>query len=332
MFSSIMYTTLFVSDQEKALEFYTKLGFEKRADHAAPEGRFLTMGVRGQNIEVVLWPGRQGRADKDERVGGLFIESDNLRKDFEALRSKGIRFVEAEPEDYPYGVRATALDPDGNLVSLRQRKGGLRSRHQADWNESYAQGFLPWDTGKPDPILTKFVESGHVKPGRALEVGCGTGTNSLWLASRGFDILGVDVAPLAVEKARAKQAGATGCRFESVDFLATPPGGLYDFIFDRGCFHTFDQPEDRARFSARVAGLLVPGGMWLSLIGSTEGAPREVGPPRRSASEVVASIEPVLEIVELRADTFHSQGEPAAAWFCLSRRRKVPAQPSTRHD
>ncbi len=332
MFNDVMYATLFVSDQDKALDFYANLGFEKRADFAGPEGRFFTIGFKGQNLEVILWPGTQGRADKEDRVGRLFVESDDLRKDFDALRSKGIRFVEAEPEDYPFGVRITALDPDGNPVSLHQRKSSSRSTRHPDWNESYAQDFLPWDTGRPDPLLTKFVESGRVTPGRALEVGCGTGTNALWLAGRGFDVLGVDVAPLAVEKARAKQAGAKGCRFENLDFLTAPPPGPFDFVFDRGCFHVFDEAEQRERFAARVAGLLGPDGMWLSLIGSTEGAPREVGPPRRRAIDVLAAIEPVLELVELRTDTFQTQTESAMAWFCLSRQRKVPAQPSTRRD
>ena len=125
MFSNVMYSTLFVSDQDKALDFYTKLSFEKRADNPGPEGRFLRIGFKGQNLEVLLCPGTQGRANKEQRVGPLFAESDNLRKDFDALRSKGVRFVEAEPEDYPFGVRATALDPDGNAVCLRQRKGKL---------------------------------------------------------------------------------------------------------------------------------------------------------------------------------------------------------------
>jgi hypothetical protein len=66
------------------------------------------------------------------------------------------------------------------------------------------------------------------------------------------------------------------------------------------------------------------------LIGSTEGPPREFGPPRRSAREVTLAIEPALEIVELRSAEF--RGNNATAWFCLSRQRTMPAQPSTRDD
>ena len=189
------------------------------------------------------------------------------------------------------------------------------------WNESYASGELPWDTGEPEPLLVEFVTSGRIEPTRTLEIGAGTGTNALWLAQRGFDVLGIDVAPLAVERAIAKLEGrALRCRFAALDFLAAlPPDGPFQFVFDRGCFHVFDEPEERARFAAQVAAALAPGSLWLSLIGSTEGPPREVGPPRRSAREVTQAIEPALEIVELRATEFRDHG--AKAWFCLARSR-----------
>ena len=129
MFSKIMYTTLFVTDQDKALEFYTTmLGFEKRVDYSGPEGRFLTIAFKGQTLEVILWPGVAEPASKTPRSptdgipGTLFIESDNLRKDFEELKSRGVNFADAKPEDYAFGVRVEALDPDGNRISLRQRR------------------------------------------------------------------------------------------------------------------------------------------------------------------------------------------------------------------
>ena len=196
------------------------------------------------------------------------------------------------------------------------------------WNESYASGQLPWDTGQPEPLLVEFVTSGGVSPAPTLEIGAGTGTNAIWLAERGFDVVGMDVSPLAVERAHAKMEGrALRCRFAALDFLtASPPGGPFQFVFDRGCFHVFDETDERQRFAAQVVAALAPGGLWLSIIGSTEGPPREVGPPRRSAREVTLAIEPVLEIVELRSAEFRGHG--AKAWFCLSRRRTIPAHVS----
>jgi SAM-dependent methyltransferase len=202
-----------------------------------------------------------------------------------------------------------------------------------DWNESYAAGELPWDTGRPDEHLVELVTAGGLPAGRALEVGCGTGTNALWLAAHGFEVVAVDFAPRAIDRARARAGGAGGCRFEVIDFLAEdPPGGPFDLVFDRGCFHIFDEAAERARFASRVARALAPGGMWLSLVGSTEGPPRESGPPRRSARDVLDAVEPALELVQLRSVTFEALvgGPVPMAWLCLSRRREVPAQPSTR--
>jgi SAM-dependent methyltransferase len=200
------------------------------------------------------------------------------------------------------------------------------------WNDSYSSGVPPWDTGEPEPLLVEFVTSGGVTSGRTLEVGSGTGTNSIWLAERGFDVLGVDVSPLAVEKARAKIKGSDlRCSFATLDFLAAPaPSDRFHFVFDRGCFHVFDESAERLRFAECVAAALQPGGVWLSLIGSTEGPPREDGPPRRSAREIILAIEPVLEVVELRSAQFRA--DDVKAWFCLSRQRTTPAQSSTRHD
>lgn len=204
---------------------------------------------------------------------------------------------------------------------------------ERDWNGMYASGDLPWDAGRPEEELVAVVEAGVVRAGKALEIGCGTGTNALWLASRGFEVVAVDVAPLAIEQARAKlrDAGLARCRFEVLDILTgAPADGPFDFVFDRGCFHVFDDAGTRARFAARVADALATGGHWLSVIGSTEGAPRDTGPPRRTARDVVTAIEPVLEIIELRATVFDPErAQPPRAWRCLSRKRVEPAQPST---
>ena len=123
MFRKIMYLTVFVSDQDKALDFYTNsFGFQKRADYKGPEGRFLTIALKDQGFEVLLWLGSAGAAATTPGVGTLFIESDDLRKDFVDLKARGVEFLEPEPESYPFGMRVTAFDPDGNSVALRQRR------------------------------------------------------------------------------------------------------------------------------------------------------------------------------------------------------------------
>ncbi|MBT2382125.1 VOC family protein [Streptomyces sp. ISL-11] len=133
MLTNIMYVTLNVTDQDRALRFYAEqLGLEKRVDYPGPEGRFLTVGVPGSSVEIILWPqaaapGQPAEVQPDTTPGQVFLESDNLRKDFEVLRDRGVTFEQPEPEDYAFGVRIEAVDPDGNRIALRQRGRASRS-------------------------------------------------------------------------------------------------------------------------------------------------------------------------------------------------------------
>jgi catechol 2,3-dioxygenase-like lactoylglutathione lyase family enzyme len=127
MLKNLMYVAIYVSDQDKALAFYTEaLGLDKRIDYPGPDGRFLTVAPGDETVEIILWPGRPGQeppvdaAEPGLVVGPVFLETDDLRKEFDVLRSRGVEFVEPEPVDYPFGVRVTALDPDGNRIELRQ--------------------------------------------------------------------------------------------------------------------------------------------------------------------------------------------------------------------
>jgi SAM-dependent methyltransferase len=201
-----------------------------------------------------------------------------------------------------------------------------------NWDEHYANADLPWDTGVPDPHLIELVGAGVLTPGRLLEIGSGTGTNAIWLAARGFEVQGIDLSPRAIEQANTKResAGVT-VGFSVLDFLVGElPGAPFDWVFDRGVFHVFDDAADRAAFARRVAEVLGPGGRWLSLAGSTEGPRRDHGPPRRSARDIAEAVEPALELVTLRATEFDANTPTVPrAWLLLAGVREVPAQPST---
>lgn len=204
---------------------------------------------------------------------------------------------------------------------------------QPSWDDHYAEGAIPWDTGEPEEHLVRLVDGGAVPAGgRAFEVGCGTGTNSVWLAERGFEVVGCDLSPRALAAARSKARGVSDrCRFLELDFLGGAlPDPSFDLVFDRGVFHCFDHAHEQARFAERVAGLLRPGGRWASLAGSTEGPAREHGPPRRSLREIVGAVEPWLEVVELTRVEFTANiPSPAAGWWFVARKREVAAQPPT---
>jgi catechol 2,3-dioxygenase-like lactoylglutathione lyase family enzyme len=119
----ILYTSLLVSDQDRALDFYTSvLGFERRIESPSPDGpRFLTVGLKGQDFQLVLWPGTLGQA---EPTGGRVpaeytIETGNIRDAVEALKSRGVKF-ETDVLEAPWAYTAIFFDPDGNRLQLRE--------------------------------------------------------------------------------------------------------------------------------------------------------------------------------------------------------------------
>ena len=195
---------------------------------------------------------------------------------------------------------------------------------EARWQERYLSGDLPWDNGKPDHNLVRVVDAFGIGACRALEVGCGTGTNAIWLAQQGFSMTAVDLADEAIEKARAKAPTGADIRWAACNVLADPlPGGPYGFVFDRGCFHSFDELSEQNVFAARVHACLDTSGYWLSLMGSTDGPPRDVGPPRRSCRQIASVVEPLFEVLELRASVFDPDvPDSPRSWACLMRKRR----------
>ena len=126
MLEKVLYVTVFVKDQDKALAFYTNvLGFQKRVENPTPAGpRFLTVGLEGQDFELVLWPGTpgQGQPFQGRSTAAYTIETKDCRKAYETLKSRGVRF-ETEVLEYPWGSVAVFQDLDGNHLQLRQGRG-----------------------------------------------------------------------------------------------------------------------------------------------------------------------------------------------------------------
>jgi 2-polyprenyl-3-methyl-5-hydroxy-6-metoxy-1,4-benzoquinol methylase len=75
----------------------------------------------------------------------------------------------------------------------------------ATFDQAYAAGTPPWDIGVPQPAIVRLVEAGGIT-GRVLDLGCGTGANTVFLAESGLDVLGLDASPVAIERARARAA------------------------------------------------------------------------------------------------------------------------------
>lgn len=141
----------------------------------------------------------------------------------------------------------------------------LRHRLQQWWlfNRWYLRSKRPpWDTGITPPELMAFIHSHPV--GKALDLGCGTGTNAITLAQHGWEVMGVDFAVQAIQTARqrAKHSGhAIAFRLGDVSNLSGISGS-FSLIYDIGCFHALDA-IGRARYAAWVGRLLEQNGTFL---------------------------------------------------------------------
>jgi len=123
MLEKVFYTSVLVSDQDRALDFYTNvLGLEKRVENPTPDGpRFLTVGVEGDEFQLVLWPGTPGQAEPAmvRPPASITIETDDCRKTFEELKSRDVEFL-SDVIEFPWGYVAQFQDPDGNRLQIRE--------------------------------------------------------------------------------------------------------------------------------------------------------------------------------------------------------------------
>jgi cyclopropane fatty-acyl-phospholipid synthase-like methyltransferase len=191
--------------------------------------------------------------------------------------------------------------------------------------EKAYRGQAPWDVPRPQPV---FVQATADVTGRVLDSGCGTGENSLYFASRGHQVTGIDFLEEPITRARRKATE----RGLPVEFLVKDALTLadwdqrFDTVLDSGLFHVFDDAS-RARYVTGLSHVLRAGGRLLLLCFS-DAEPGDFGPRRVKQPELrqafstgwhIESIAPVqFDIVEL-PDIHFSPGGPHA-WFAKIRR------------
>jgi SAM-dependent methyltransferase len=188
--------------------------------------------------------------------------------------------------------------------------------------EDVYRGSPPWDIGRPQPVFVRLEEAGEIV-GRVLDVGCGTGENALYFASRGHESWGIDFAPNAIEKARSKateRSSLATFRVASALELETLHQH-FDTITDCGLFHTFLDPH-RPQYAASLSAALVPGGRFFLLCFS-EHEPTDWGGPRRvSEEEIRTTFQDGWEIRWIREARFETrfEGVEGRAWLAALRR------------
>lgn len=123
-----------------------------------------------------------------------------------------------------------------------------RERNRRGWDNRWAREDFdrPWlGRGVSREVIAAVEERWFAAEGAAIDLGCGEGDIAAWLAERGYRALGVDIAPAAVKRARARFGDGDGrLEFQAHDLcIAPPPGGPYRLLVDRGCYHQISQQD-----------------------------------------------------------------------------------------
>jgi SAM-dependent methyltransferase len=195
-------------------------------------------------------------------------------------------------------------------------------RENRDWDKIYSQYDLteiPWHSDEPDQELLDLIENKEMKPHLVLDVGCGAGTDAIYLAAIGCDVTAIDISHEAIKIARQRavrervKVNFIADNFMEFDFSDRS----FDFINDRGCFHHIS-PRDRHKFAVRINDLLKNNGFYFLRCWSDKAEETERGPYRLSKDEIISTFSKFLEVGEIKDFTFGGRG--AKGYACLMRK------------
>lgn len=190
----------------------------------------------------------------------------------------------------------------------------------------YLRGDMPWDSGIVPPEITGWIAEYEAQggvPGRALDVGCGTGTTSLFLAEHGWEVQGLDFAPNAIARARRKARAANlrgSVQFESADVsrhALLADAAPFELVVDIGCLHGLT-PDQRRGYAANLKRLTTPGATYLLYAfqpGLSRDGQRAIGIDRTGLDALLG---PEFEVVDVVMSVDVTTPR-ASGWYTLRR-------------
>ena len=190
-----------------------------------------------------------------------------------------------------------------------------------DFRQRYAAKETPWDSGVPSTELVRVLDAGLLPGPAVLELGCGTGTNAIEFARRGYRVTAVDLVDLPIEQARekARRAGVK-VDFQVGDLTKMDLGGPYDVLFDIGLYHGL-RHRDLPGLLRTIERVSRRGTRWLSLPGNAR-EPLPNGPPVVREDEFRAELGPLFNFLEVREFRYELGTDfRPLAWSILMERR-----------
>lgn len=195
-------------------------------------------------------------------------------------------------------------------------------KNKNHWEERYRQETIPWDIGQPSEQLEEFIK--NIKPCSALDLGCGTGTEAIYLAKKGFGVSGLDISETAIQRAREKaEKGGVSIDFRIGDVLNLPfATNSFELINDRGCFHTID-PPDREKFVSEIYRVLKHRGKYLMTCFSDKEpeSSEHKGPYRISKKEIEDSFSSYFGIKQIKPIKLYGKDIIHQGYVCLMEKK-----------
>jgi cyclopropane fatty-acyl-phospholipid synthase-like methyltransferase len=189
----------------------------------------------------------------------------------------------------------------------------------------YRVGFTPWDNGTIPQELSELIEGDHALPAaRALDIGCGTGTQAVYLARHGWMVTGIDDVERPLRRARERASAAgVDVDFRRADATRLSGSGLdpgFELLLDRGCFHGLGG-EQRRGYEAGVTELASAGAVLLLMAFAPNRVPG--GPDGADRAELERTFSPAWTIVLEQPDSESAPSGPMGkvplTWYRLER-------------
>ena len=182
-----------------------------------------------------------------------------------------------------------------------------------NWNKAYI-GTPPWDIGHSQSVFEALVKEGEIKPGRALDIGCGRGDNAIMLAINECDVAGIDIVEDAIKDAKAKAIK----HHVNVNFVVGNVLQMdrlfmeaeFDFVIDSGLFDAMTD-EERPVFAQQVHRVLKPGGKYFMLCFS-EKEHKVYGLRQISIAEIELTFKSLFNIIYIKDSTFDTGVGPSS--------------------
>ena len=186
------------------------------------------------------------------------------------------------------------------------------SKDFPDWETLYKiqkVETMPWYNEILDSDLDDELARRKITNGKFLDLGTGPATQAVWLAKRGFNVIGSDLSETAIKRATSVYANEKNIDFVVDDILNSKlKANEFDYIFDRGCFHVL-LPVDRQRYITKIKQILRNNGI-LFLKCFSDKEPRQEGPYKFSQDEIMGLFNKHFEMVGIKETVYQGTLDP----------------------